>query len=461
MSLNSLLSIGRSALSSQQRRIQVIQNNVANASTPGYRRQRINLETLGGALYNADVKGVNVANNQSINAPLLDRQIVLYSNGYGYHSSRAELGSIAEGVLNPVGGVDLDTNFTDFFDKLRALEVNPSGTAERMDLLASAEDLAQSFSRVRSGLDEARREAEISANDLVADLNVALDEVARLDDEIQIQLGQGNEPHDLVDRRDQIIAELSAEVGVRSIPNSDGRAHLVTPDGVTLVEGGNARSLELVQQASGELTINVLQGAAQAREIEDLGGQLGGLISGHNELLNDSIAAVDQLAFDFANGFNAIHQAGMGLDGSTGQDFFDVTATADGAAQHIEVAAAILADPQAIAAAADATEIPGGNSNLINLIAFEDTSLSTGNDLHGTIQVITQDLAETVKSATNEAEASAAVIEQLSEYQASVSGVSLEEEMINLTESQNALEASLKLIQAADEMMESILTLKS
>jgi flagellar hook-associated protein 1 FlgK len=174
------------------------------------------------------------------------------------------------------------------------------------------------------------------------------------------------------------------------------------------------------------------------------------------------VARLDEIAQGIADSVNALHREGFGLDGSTGGDFFDTTdagteSGAAGAASRIRIAQAVAADPAAIAASASGS--PGDNA-----VARAIGDLGTVATLRGGTRSMTQLVAEfsgAVAADTGAArfavEAGGALVQSLENRRDSVSGVSLDEEAVNLVKYQQAFEAAARVVSITNQMMETLL----
>jgi flagellar hook-associated protein 1 FlgK len=223
------------------------------------------------------------------------------------------------------------------------------------------------------------------------------------------------------------------------------------------VEGASARKLAVDEQG-GVLSLGI-EGVGGTQALETPGGAIGGMLHSHNDVLAGHLEELDTLAYEFATQINAVHAAGVGLDGAGGRDLFEVTGPG-GAAKSLRVNGAIAADPSLIAASTDAAGLPGGNDNLQAMIDLAETALPNGNTLEEGLQKMRQGLGANIRAATLDAETASASLAQLESLRGSVEGVSLEEEMIALTEAQRGFEAAMKVVQAGDEMFDTILSLK-
>jgi flagellar hook-associated protein 1 len=169
---------------------------------------------------------------------------------------------------------------------------------------------------------------------------------------------------------------------------------------------------------------------------------------------------VDGLAWDLAQAVNAAHRAGYGLDGSTGLDLFDAGATAAGAASRIAVSAAVSADPDRLAAASSASTTPGDGANALALVATEQQALSGGLDATAALAKVTSDFGEAARGVAAASQQDAGLRDHLLDMRESTSGVSIDEELIEMQKAQRAFEAITKVIQASSDMFDTLLALK-
>jgi flagellar hook-associated protein 1 FlgK len=165
---------------------------------------------------------------------------------------------------------------------------------------------------------------------------------------------------------------------------------------------------------------------------------------------------LDTLAATLMTDINLLHQAGFDLNGLGGEVFFIGTGTA----ADLEVNPNIVGDLDLIAAAAEAATVPGDSRN-----ASEIANLQYGLNMGGTQSyndyygAIVRDMGNEVLKSDAYFNHQSDMLVQLENQRESVSGVSLDEEMINLIEFQNAYTAAAKMITTADEMMQTVLQL--
>jgi flagellar hook-associated protein 1 FlgK len=236
---------------------------------------------------------------------------------------------------------------------------------------------------------------------------------------------------------------------------------MVLPGGSVLVSGVSALKLNTTMDVSNRghlgLVVTTLDGGSPvAIASSSLGGAAGGSIAARDGALKEASDGVDALAFEVANAFNAQHRQGFALDGTDNHDFFTV-GLQTGAAATFGVDDAVVANTGLIAAASSATTVPGDASNLARLVATERQALSTGVDATSTLSRLTSKYGNATARAEAVAEQDTSFLEHLTEAREAISGVSVDEEIVNLTKAQRAFEATMKVITTADEMLESLM----
>lgn len=179
MSVGNLLQIGQSALLSHQSRLETIQNNIANASTEGYVRQRVDLVTLGGSLTSGSTRGVNANDPNSIRAPFFGRQIPRQQAEFSFNASRVQVESALESTIYPDGEHLLADRASAMFSSMRDLSARPGDPVSRKDFVASAKQFADAFGRESSAVTQERESVRSAALDRVAGLNQTLERIAR------------------------------------------------------------------------------------------------------------------------------------------------------------------------------------------------------------------------------------------------------------------------------------------
>ncbi|MEC9400223.1 MAG: flagellar hook-associated protein FlgK, partial [Myxococcota bacterium] len=372
----------------------------------------------------------------------------------GHHRAKLEIATFTEGLVNGEGH-DLSERVGDFFSTVRELESNPGDATTRREFVERARSLAQGVQQRHGALTRARELGQQKAGDTVNSINAKLSQIAASDQEIMS--GQGGP--EAVDARDKLVAQVSDSIGARVVPGKNGAVNLITQDGAALVEGGRARPLSLDVSAAGEMSLT----SSNGRTLGKIGGELGGIFDADRQVIGSQLAELETFARDFANEANAVHSQGFGLDGNTGRPLF--TFDAAEASSSLAVAREIVDDPGLVAAASAAGNVPGGNINIQALAALQDAAIIGGGGVGGktpqaALRQSATSLGQIIETTSLELEASNGALAHLEDVQASISGVSLEEELVAMTEAKHAFEASAKLITVADEMLGTVLSLR-
>ncbi len=248
---------------------------------------------------------------------------------------------------------------------------------------------------------------------------------------------------------------------MKPVPDSNGNVSLTFPSGEALVNVDSAAQLSLTPDTTNDNHLAVKLTRADGTgpiAVTTMGGTFGGSLAARDGALKTAQTSIDQLAFDWGNTVNTVHAAGYALDGSTGRNLFNVSATATGAAASISVNAAINADPSLIAAAS-APGAQGDNTNLQTLIGTENTALSTGASVLDGWSGIVSSYGTTTQQVISKSDADTAVFQHVTSLRDATSGVSTDEEMINLQKAQRGYEAVMKVITTANDMLTTLMTL--
>lgn len=475
MSIGNILEIGRSGILANQDALQTTSNNVSNVNTPNYSRQRPQLEARAAVLnfgYRPSGGGVDVARTLRIHDEFVERQIVNESKNFGDMRMRAESLRRMEGVVHQ-GMVDLSERINGFFNHFRELSLNPEIPALRVAVKESAETLASGFNKLSSTMENIRVELDLRLDSTLENVNRLAEDLARLNASISSVPGNQEPPHELMDQRDAVVRELSSKLGVQALEGERGQVTVLVEGVGVLVQGGEANRLEALRTPGSDpkdpgamdiflKTHTGLQYATKAFP----GGELGGLIHVRDNVTSRALRQLDNIAFGFTSAVNEAHSQGTGPD-DAGLDFFQSLESSDGAAQRFSVTGVIKDDPAAIAVGME-REKSGDNRVALGISELQRAEIiPVGIEgLHGqTVNQALNSIVSEIASETNGAEQmyghQGAIMEQLDNYRKSVSGVSLEEEAIHLMQFQAAFNAAAKTMQVGDELLETILSLKS
>ncbi len=454
--LNAALSAGKTSMQTNQKSIEITGLNIVNVNTPGYSRQTPNLSPYP-ALNMGEFfvgRGVTVESITRSHDVFLAGQISDKSADKGVESAMSSPLAELERVLG-IGEGSLADSFDQFFDSIRQLSTNPGGEVERQLVLQQGTLISDAFSTVITELQSAQNNINATLTSKIDGINQITAEIADLNVRISAIEQSGQVANSDRDRRDLLLKNLSQSIGAVSYETSNGNASVTLPNGMPLVEADQVTLLEGYPSGA-DVALRLKFGSTNLNiDKNALGGEFRGLYEVRDVLMPDLTNRLDQLAYSFANEVNTQHQAGTGLDGVAGRDFFTPIAAVAGAASSLSVALTSTAE-----VAAGTSAAPGDNTNIVNILGLEQAQTIGGDNFVSYYGKITATIG--VEAARNKTTLTGLEdsLVQLENLRDGIDGVSLEEEMINLLKYQNAFEASAKFLATVDEMMETILYLK-
>jgi flagellar hook-associated protein 1 FlgK len=457
--LSSILNIGRGALQAQQKAISVTGNNIANVNTPGYTRQRADLVN-GEAISDTPGQmggGVKVAAVQRMYDRFITGEIRGESQELGEWEARSQIQDRLEIVFNEAEDDGLNKTMHEFWNAWQDLTSNPAGSVERSNLISRSQDMADRFRGMAADLDSIAAEVEGRIGQAVVDINEAAQKIARLNDSIRRAENLGQEPNDLKDQRDEALKALSRLADVSTV--EDGSVIDVTLGGRTLVEGGV--SWDLSYDGADFATTDPDSGTVWPIAHEDItSGTLGGLLTMKNDVIPDYKNRLDELAGEIIDAVNTQHVAGKDLYGNNPADIFFDAASANPAAD-MSVNQAVIDDHNLIAAAGGSEAIPGGGGNALAIADLAYQPLMNGNteNFSDFYTGLVADVGNDTRGANSRRDLQQTTMMQLEAYREEISGVSLDEEMVNLVQFQNAYAAAAKLISATDELLDTLINM--
>lgn len=327
--MGSLLSTGLSALTSYQQVLNTTGHNIANANTPGYSRQTVDLEARQPEFEGVGWIGQGVATagiRRSYDQFLAGQVRATTSSAAdleAYYGLAAQLDDL---VANPELG--LDPVMQRFFDALQELADDPSSVAARQVVLAEANALTDRFQFIDARLDDVQAQLNSEVRDSVNEINALAEGIAALNVAIVESRGQSNgrRANDLLDQRDQLLFELSERVAVNVVEQEDGAMNVFIGKGQAIVMAGQAASMGVQpgnpDVAALDVTLDLGFGP-QVITSQMSGGSVGGMIRFRGELLDQTQSRLGLIAVGLAEQVNAAHALGLDLDGDFGGDFFN------------------------------------------------------------------------------------------------------------------------------------------
>ncbi|MFZ0611994.1 MAG: flagellar hook-associated protein FlgK [Desulfobacterales bacterium] len=453
-----LLDIGKSALLTHQQSLNVTGHNIANVNTPGYTRQRVNLaansplDSSPGQMGD----GVVAVDIQRVYDRYIGGRITTEKQAFGRWEAQKNALERVEITFDESGGYGLSGSMTEFWNAWQDLSNAPAGHTERVSLVSKAQFLAGAFNKSAADLNQQQVDLDAVVKGGVDDVNRLATEIADLNQKIgEVETGIQN-ANDLRDRRDALVSQLAELIDINTFENGQGRLSISVGNGRPLVDSGQAWHLGTTPNADGHLGVTWIDANNTANDISASvkGGRLKGWLDVRDGAIPDYRTRLDEMAGELAAAVNTVHAAGFDLYATAGQMFFSGSTAAD-----IGVDPLVAVDPNRIAAAATAAGVPGDNSTAVAMAELQHASAMGGGttNFDDFYRSIVSDVGSQVRSAADFSEHQSVMLTSLGNYRESVSGVSLDEEMLNLIKFQHAFDAAAKLVTTVDEMMQTVL----
>lgn len=462
-----MLDMGKRAMMNSQTALQTVSHNIANKTTEGYSRQRVDLQT------NTPIQegrlqlgqGARAASVSRTNNPYLEKQLQKEKGELGFMNARADGLSRVEQVFNEQVNKGLNQYITDFFNAFRELSNNPESVTSRTMVKESAEALVQDFKRVNDQLNSIQADLDETIKNKVSETNKIVKEIATLNENIAQVEVQGIPANDQRDRRDLLLKQLNEIVDISYAEGKNGMVTVSTAGNAILVSGYDSYELQhFTNSKTGHVEIFYKPNESTPPfEITSRikGGFIGGALAVRDQDISGLKKNVDTLAYQMAQEVNQAHVRGYDRTGRQGVEFFRMPPIEEGASVNIQLNDMIANDVRSIAAAARPGAV-GDNTvaNIISSIQFKeimDEGTATIDDFYnsqvGQVGVVSQRAIKSKEAQDN-------IVSQLTTIRESISGVSLDEETTKMIEFQRAFDASARVIKTADEMFDTVLNLK-
>ena len=324
-----MLGTGLSSLRALQRALDTTAHNIANVSTEGYTRQRVEFETRPPQAYGSNWIGSGVDATQV--RRVYDQFLAEQARSSSGTLARLEaFASQAERLDNLLGDTSngLSASLQSYTDALNEVSSTPSSISARQVLLAQGRALVNRLQSFDTRLREMSADVDARLPVEASEINVLARGVARLNGDIAVAIQQtGQPPNDLLDQRDQLIDQLSAKVGVTVVAEGNSSLNVFIGNGQPLVLGTTASTITTVQDPLDPTRLQLaLQTAGGTVDISRSvsGGTLGGLLDWRREMLDPARNELGRITLAVASQVNAQHREGMDLTGALGGDFFNV-----------------------------------------------------------------------------------------------------------------------------------------
>ena len=453
--LSNALHIGLTGMRASQQGLNVAGHNIANVSTEGYTRQIVEMASnnplkLDNLIFGS---GVNVQSIIRVRDEYLDRQFRDENQLMGSYEKQAESVELIEAIINEPSDSGLQQAIEDFFASLQDLADNPESSSVRTTVSEQGSSLATTFNQTWDQLENIRDNKNLEIIDQVAQINELLDQVADLNVRIGSAEALGDQANDLRDKRDAVLDNLSRMVDIKAEEDPNNGMITVSLSGQAVVVMDNVTHIEAKSEnIDGKEYVSLYNPETQ-QSLSFAGGELQGLVEVRDSIIPEVQEYLDTLAISIIDEFNAVHRTGYGLQGNrdsapTNIDFFEGES-----ASTMTLNTKIVNDPGNIAASGSGAA--GDNENALALAMLRDEQVLNNGQFSFEDYWASAVSSLGLKSSTISERLSnqQALVENLENFRESVSGVNLDEELINLVKFQNAFGANARVITTTNEML--------
>ena len=459
--LTNILSIARRALSAQQSALNVTGHNIANANTPGFSRQRVDMETsLPLDLSPGQVgTGVQITGIRRIRDQWIDAQFRAENGSFGRWEYAEQVFRQIEDLFGEPGETGLNEMLGKFWNTWEDLANTPESSSARVAVQQRGITLTHAFNRLDARLRTLQEDLNTSIEAKGTQINAIAKQIAELNVRIVSVSAQGDHANDAQDERDRLIDTLSKLVNITTGEHADGTITIAI-GGRVLVGRDVAAELTTTIRSSGQGGLrDVVWKSDEAdpsrmTSVRITNGELGGILDVRDSKIPDYLDQLNTLASHLTQEINTLHRSGYGIEGGTGMNFFEENVSGAG---DMALSPDILNDPGQIAASSDGS--PGDNSNALAIAELRHRLTMNGGTT--TFGDHYSSLIATIGVQSQEAQLMRGnrqlLTEQLENERRSVSGVSLDEEMTDLIKYQHAYAAAARLVTTMNDLMQTIL----
>ncbi|MCW2848628.1 MAG: flgK [Marmoricola sp.] len=452
----SSLNTALSALRYNRVAMDVAGANIANVSSEGYARRRVEGAAVAGpsqpalwTRYDGTGDGVSVTGVTRMTDELLNVRGRREHGNQAYLDVRqASLERVENGVGEP-GDAGVAASLAELRTAWHALSLSPTSESARAQVLSSARNVVDAIGVQARNVESEAGDVRVNVLNDVSEANTVAKGLANTNRAIAAGTLNGSDVGVLLDKRDQLTTRLAELTGAKATVRSDGGAD-VTVNGVPLVTGSQAGSLTVASGVtpSGDsdgapVTFAIVDASGATTVPPGIGGELGGLGDLLATTLPAYLTGLGAVAKDLADGVNAQHQAGYDAAGTAGTALFSYDP-----ADVLGTLSVAITDPRLVAA----SSVPGGGTDVGNAEA-----LATRPGVEGAYQRLVNGLGTEVVESGRRAANQQVLTGQVDGAREQLSGIDLDEEMVNMISAQRAYEAASRVMTTVDSLLDTLI----
>ncbi len=447
MPVSNIFEIGKQSLLAYQSAIQTTAGNISNSNNENYARRRVAISQMLGGF---SALGFNPEESVRMRQRFAEQQLWSENQSLNEYSTSNMLLSQIEDIYAEDTESGISTLLTQFWNSWSDLANDPESDYARAIVKDKGLLLTNAFGRVHQDLKQMQTQIRPEIDSRISEVNQTLQQISAINQKLRYEKAP-----DLMDKRDQLLSNLSSEIDIKVKEKESGEVSIYS-DGFLLVSDATVNTLRTeVVNNNDNYEMHIYWGDSD-KELNPGSGTIKGLLNSHNLEIPDQLDKLDQLAVQIADSVNSVHASGENLSGITNISFFDsrVTGAAD-----FNVNDAILNDISLIATRQSGEgEGSGSIAQAISDLQF-DKGMNGSTTMEYYQGVLTQ-LGNKIQESDFLEQSQKLIVEQLQNQKESITGVSIDEEMTRLVQYEQAFQAASKIINTVDEMTNTVLGLK-
>ncbi|QEN05818.1 flagellar hook-associated protein FlgK [Thiospirochaeta perfilievii] len=323
------IELGKRSLNANTTALTTIGHNLSNAGTEGYSRQRVKLGTVNPLTDPGLMRperagqigqGVEITSIERIKDNLLENRLISSADEVGFWKAKDTYLYMTEKVYNEVGDSSIRSQLDGFWESWQELSINPELLASKQVVVKRGETLLDSINTRFSGLQEIQTMINDDVKVTVGQVNGLLNNIKDLNEQIVKIEAMGDNPNDLLDKRDLLVKELSQNIEI-TVDNRDPNEFSVHTKGMHLIQGGIVSGLRAEPNQLNQGFDDIVWDY-NGEKVYPKSGKLAGLIELRDVDLRDEINQLDTMTINFVDMVNEVHRESLNPLGETGVDFF-------------------------------------------------------------------------------------------------------------------------------------------
>ncbi len=484
------LNTATKGLNAQQTALQTIGHNVANANTTGYTRQRVTMQadfaqTIPGV--GQVGTGVRVGNIDRVSDQYVNTQLRDATSTTKKHESLSDIIGQLEAVFNEPSDSGLSNKISDVFNAWTYLASNPEQSSARTMLVQTTETFTDTLHHMANSIDSIHNDTLRELDKDALDANSTLKQLENLNHQIWQASVRGFTPNDLLDHQDRLMTDLAGKIDI-SVERDQFNRVSISIDGNNVLDSNSRKELAVVtgfneagrpvlstgEEVDGDVGLGTIM--IRSEDSMEIVNAKNGTMRGTKDALSvitDMKSDLNEFAYSFAQAVNMIHTDG---DLENNQLFFNEV-TRDNAASTIRVAQELRANPDAVVSGRDLNNSVSGDGTRAQAIAslqnqtlptnsdswdFNPDTLKintngTGSTLFGRYNSMVTGMGIIKQQEDNMLETQNALMNLLTQRRESISGVDINEEVVDMIRFSSAFQANSRVLQTISEMLDTLI----